>query len=340
MTFDEILKKAQLDPHKLDEKVKKELLKGPKTASELADKFDVPPKVIEAAVERLADKKHNVKLSADGIEIEKLVKPGNRLVVDTKDFWNGDWNCFGAIADTHLYSKYARLDVLRSLYRTFERAGVKNVYHAGNAIDGECKFNKHDLIGRSGMGAQLQYFAEEYPYLKGIETHFITGDDHEGWYNQREGVNVGEMMQDAAEHAGRKDLKYIGHMESDIQFKNKSGFAWMKIMHPGGGSAYAISYTTQKIVESFQGGEKPQILLAGHYHKHEKGYPREVHTLQPGCIQDQTPFMRKLKLQAMVGGCIVEFHQAPTGEINRFRVEWIPFFDRGFYEKKERFCRW
>jgi hypothetical protein len=36
----------------------------------------------------------------------------------------------------------------------------------------------------------------------------------------------------------------------------------------------------------------------------------------------------------------VSFHQAPTGEINRFRVEWIPYYDRGFYEKGNKYRRW
>ena len=111
-------------------------------------------------------------------------------------------------------------------------------------------------------------------------------------------------------------------------------------MHPGGGSAYAISYTAQKIVESLQGGEKPHFMLLGHYHKFNQGYPREVHTVQGGTTQDQTPFMRKQKIQAHVGFCIIRFHQAETGEINRFNVEWVPFYDKGFYEKGDKYRRW
>ncbi len=43
--------------------------------------------------------------------------------------------------------------------------------------------------------------------------------------------------------------------------------------------------------------------------------------------------MRKKKIQAHVGGLIVCFYQAETGEVNRFRVGWILYYDRRFYQK-------
>lgn len=324
----------------LEAKAKKLLLKGPLSLVELADKLECAPKFAKEIVERLVDQKHNVKLSGDVVQIHQTVPVGARVVVKSSDFFDGQWHKFGFCGDTHLYSKYARMDVLNAVYNIFEREGVKRVFNPGNAIDGECRFNKHDLVGRAGIGAQLEYFANEFPQRKGIQTDFITGDDHEGWYIQREGVNIGQLMQDAAEAVGRTDLKWIGHVEADIVFKAKKGEAWGRVMHPGGGSSYAISYTEQKIVESFQGGEKPRFLLIGHYHKFNQGYSREVHTVQCGCTQDQTIFMRKLKLQAHVGAGIVRFHQADTGEINRFNVEWFPFYDKGFYAGNDKYRQW
>jgi len=107
------------------------------------------------------------------------------------------------------------------------------------------------------------------------------------------------------------------------------------VVHPGGGSAYAISYTDQKRTESYQGGEKPQIEIVGHYHKFNQGYPREVHTIQCGCTCDQTLFMRKKRLQAHVGFVEVKIKQEKdTGIVKRVSVEWFPYFDRGFYEKR------
>ena len=43
----------------------------------------------------------------------------------------------------------------------------------------------------------------------------------------------------------------------------------LELRHPWDGTAYALSYKIQKMVESMGGGEKPNILAVGHYHKSE-----------------------------------------------------------------------
>lgn len=340
MNIKEVLP-TKTDAQKLDAQVKKLLLKRPYTLVELANKLNLAPRFIEESASRLKEKKHNISLEADSVSIEREPRPQERLVVNSRDFvTDGEWRKFGALGDTHLASKYSRLDVLRCAYKIYADEGITTVYHTGNIVDGECRFNKHDLLTRSGMAAQIEYLINEYPQSKGITTYFVVGDDHEGWWTQREGIDVGAYIQAEAEKAGRTDLVYIGYLERDIELKAKRGSAAMRIMHSGGGAAYAISYTTQKIVESLQGGEKPRILYVGHHHKFEHGYPREVHTIQTGTTEDQTPFMRKNKIQAHVGFTINKFHQADTGEINRFAVEFVPFYDREFYFNGDKYRRW
>lgn len=53
------------------------------------------------------------------------------------------------------------------------------------------------------------------------------------------------------------------------------------------------------------------------------------------CTEDQTPFMRKKKLEAHVGGALVKLTQDPeTGAIVRFQPEMMRFFNRGFYNHR------
>jgi hypothetical protein len=80
------------------------------------------------------------------------------------------------------------------------------------------------------------------------------------------------------------------------------------------------------------GGEKPNILLIGHYHKAAYNFIRNIHVVQGGCTMDQSPFMRKKRLSAHVGGWILEATVNNKGDIIRFRQEFIPFFDRGAYK--------
>lgn len=301
------------------------------SVEQIADHFDVAPKHVKDVMSGLRKAGHNIQIVHTGVELSRDIPASKPSVIDISKL-EGKRVRFGLTADNHLGSRYCRLDVLNALFDIWAKEGITEVYQLGNMIDGEARFNKFDLIAY-GIEGQSTYFAKHWPKRKGITTYFITGDDHEGWYVQREGIDIGRHLQNTAEKMGRDDLKYLGHMEHDLVFKGKKRNAIMRLIHAGGGSAYATSYSVQKIVESYQGGEKPNILLVGHYHKAEYGYPREVHVVQAGCTEDQTPFMRKNKIQAHLGGWIVEFVVTPDGQISRFKTEWIPFFDKGHYDR-------
>lgn len=241
---------------------------------------------------------------------------------------------FGVISDTHLCSKYCRLDVLEAAYTYFSKQGITKVLHAGNIIDGENENNMFDLLAH-GVHDQAQYLVDHYPEREGIVTYFITGECHEGWYQKREGIQIGWLLQHWAEERGRKDLQFIGHLERDITIKQPQGETIIRLIHPGGGSAYALSYPSQKMVESFQGGEKPHILIMGHHHKFELNYAREVTCLQPGCTQDQTPFERRRKIAAHVGFCTLELGCRIDGTAGQVTVSWFPFYDRKYHQNLE-----
>lgn len=338
-----IVEAAKTEPNAsaaLETKARKLLAKDNLSLVDLADRLNCSPKTAQKTIDKLRLDGYNVQVHNGEASLSAQIPAAPPLVVNSKDFFDGKWYTFGVLGDTHLCNRNSRLDVLNCLYDIYEAEGITNVFHTGNAVDGECRFNRHELVTRAGIDPQMEYFVNEYPQRKGIKTRFITGEDHEGWWISREGINIGALMQQRAEEAGRKDLEWIGHVERDVQFKAQKGAAWARVMHPGGGSSYAISYTEQKIVEALQGGEKPRIMFIGHYHKFGQGYPREVHTVQTGCTCDQTAFLRRMKIQVHVGGTIVKFHQAPTGEINRFNVTWIPFYDRGFYSINDKYKRW
>lgn len=242
---------------------------------------------------------------------------------------------FGFIGDTHLGSKYERLDVLNDLYDIFELEEVDRVFHAGNWIDGECRLNQHDL-NVHGMDGQCRYLARIYPKKEFI-TYAVTGDDHEGWWAHSQGIDIGFHMENVMKAENRLDWINVGYMESFIPLKNvNSGkVSQLLLIHPGGGSAYATSYRPQKIVESLQGGEKPGVLLIGHYHKLSYNLIRGVNTIQVGCTEDQTPFMRKKGIDAHVGGGICTLKQDPaSGSIYSCTVQFLQYFNKGYYNNR------
>lgn len=266
----------------------------------LANELDVSPKKINELLLELKNDGYNVKITESGASIHNVIPKSDDFYLtdiskNSKNFYE-----FGVCGDNHLCSRYERLDVLNSLYDIYEKEGIKKVLNTGNMIDGEARFNKNDL-NVHGMDRQLDYLIANYPKRKGIITCFITGDDHEGWYVQSEGIDIGKYLEMRAINSGRNDLKFLGHMESDLVLPSKNGETRVRVLHPGGGSSYATSYTAQKIVESYSGGEKPNILLVGHYHKAEYTYVRGVHVVQTGTTEDQDPVHEKEKIGSPFG---------------------------------------
>ena len=261
------------------------------------------------------------------------IEPAFILGATTYASRSDDTYVFGVVSDNHLGSRYERLDVLNDLYDKFADAGVDRVYNAGNWIEGESRFNHHELLVH-GMDAQLRYLARNYPRREGITTYAVAGDDHEGWYAQREGIDIGNHAENIMREAGRQDWVNLGYMEAHVRLvnANSKSEAIMAVVHPGGGSAYATSYTIQKIIESLDGGEKPAVGIYGHYHKLIAMNVRNVWTLQAGTTKDQDSFMRKKRIEAHVGGTIVTMKQdRESGAIIRFTPEMHRYFTRGFY---------
>lgn len=238
---------------------------------------------------------------------------------------------FGAMGDLHAASKYTRWEVREDLMKRAVDSGASCIFDTGNWIDGEASFNRYD-IEAAGLDNQVTLLASRYPKV-GIPTYAVTGDDHEGWYIRREGIDVGRYTESVMRDSGHQ-WHDLGYMEADIVLRNANSgsVSILRVVHPGGGSGYATSYRPQKIIESLEGGEKPAVVLFGHYHKLDCNNIRNVWSVQTGTQQDQTPFMRKKSLEAHVGGAIVEMEQDPkTGAIISFKPELRRYFNRAYY---------
>lgn len=325
--------------NELADRIRKLLMKQPLGVYELADRLDVSPKRIQEQVGFLQENGYNVAAhDGDGAQARFMIETGataplGELRINAEKFYGDTYKIdFGCVSDTHLGSKFYRPEVLNAIYDNFERHGIKHVFHGGNYIEGE----KHDKFGLlvHGMQAQIDYFIEKYPAKEGMKTYFVAGDDHEGWYQQREGIDIGRFTESEARRQGRDDLTNLGYMEAEVAVNIPGGAKTkIRVMHAGGGSSYAISYSAQKIIEAMEGGVKPQILLIGHFHKSDylPAY-RNVHCIQMGTTKAQDTFMRKQRLAAHVGGWRCSALLGKDGSVREMSATYLPFFDAGYYE--------
>jgi len=251
-------------------------------------------------------------------KIYALSSRGGKYVIDP----NGASSLkLGVTSDWHVGSLYCNERAIIDFHEYAYSQGVRHFVNAGDVIEGESNYKGQIYeIKQAGLTRQVAALEEIACKLpQGAEYIFITGN-HCGGYHKEVGIDIGDYIEMKIPM-----LKYIGRDKGMIEISTPSGDVRVQLIHPDGGTAYAVSYKVQKIVEGLAGGDKPHLLVVGHYHKAEL-LPRirNVAALQAGTFQEQTPFMARKGAEAHVGGWIVEFEM---GELyNRIKTEFVSFF--------------
>lgn len=233
--------------------------------------------------------------------------------------WNGTTVLkFAIIGDTQLGSKYAQISHLKNFYELCASEGIKDVYHTGDVTDGLKMRSGHEYeLYKTSADDMVQDVIENYPKIEGITTHFITGNHDASIYKQV-GYDIGNTITEK-----RPDMKYLGR---DCALIFLTPNCKLELRHPWDGTAYALSYKPQKMIEAMESDSKPNILAIGHYHKAEYLFYRNVHCLQTGCFQGQTPYTRGKGISVHMGGWIVTIHVDKNGTIIRFGSEFVPYY--------------
>ena len=225
---------------------------------------------------------------------------------------------FALTGDRHTGSLYHHQAALKAFYEYAATQHVECVYDAGDILDGHRVYKGHEFeLQDLGLEKQVDRLTASAPRF--IPTSFITGN-HDASFKHAAGVPVGRIIEKAVGY------KFLGEEQARIQYDTPNGPFSIMLLHSGSGSSYALSYRPQKIVESLEGGTKPDLLAIGHYHKAEM-LPtyRNVCAIQVGTFQRQTPFMARGGLAAHVGGWIVQVivgngHNVIKGEFVAFYV--------------------
>lgn len=191
------------------------------------------------------------------------------------------------ISDTHLCSKYDRLDILNYIYEKAEKKGIKHILHSGDFTDGLKSGRPEQLyeLKEISYQGQVDYCIDRYPKSNSIKTYVIQGN-HDDWWYKTTGC---EIVKSIAQQ--REDIIYLGSDCADL----KIGKLRIRLFH-GLGNAYAKSYKIQKYLDAIPGDEMPHILQTGHIHQSFYMKQDNTHCFQTSCLQDQTPYVRSIGL--------------------------------------------
>jgi predicted phosphodiesterase len=171
-------------------------------------------------------------------------------------------------------------------------------------------------LSEIGFERQKKKCVELFSQWTDTDVYAISGN-HDQWYIKSNGANlVGDMEKEIP------NFHFLGHDEADISL---NGNAVLKLWHGGDGSSYALSYRLQKILESLSGGEKPNILIAGHVHKYVSIFERNVYCISAGTLERQTAWMRGKRISAHVGFVIADYWVDEHG-VSKMGHVWHPYY--------------
>ena len=223
----------------------------------------------------------------------------------------------GHITDTHIGSLYTNPERIYQVFEEFKKEGVDFITHSGDVTEGMSNRPGHIYeLSELGYAQQKAKAVEIFSQWTDTDIYAIDGN-HDRWFIKSGGAKVVEDIDKEVEN-----FHFLGHDEGDISLGGK---ATLKLWHGEDGNSYALSYRLQKILESLSGGEKPNILIAGHVHKYVSIFERNVFAISVGGLQRQTPWMRGKRIAAHVGFVIGDYWINSQG-VSKMRHTWNPFY--------------
>ncbi len=229
--------------------------------------------------------------------------------------FGGEELCIGAMSDLHLGSVYTDSRFIDEAFSVFEDEGVDFVTVGGDITEGVSHRQGHCYeCSYIGVDAQIEHSVEVLGQWQSAPVYAISGN-HDAWSFKAVGVDPAKYI------CEKLDWNYLGYDEGDIEVNGCK----IRLWHGQDASSYAHSYRIQKVVESFTGGDKPNVLLAGHVHKMGYWMDRHVHCVSTGCIQKQSKWMRGKRLPAHTGFWVIRMTINEKG-IGTFNPKWFPFY--------------
>lgn len=290
------------------------------TVSELADHSDRSPRRVREAIERLGLEGFRVSSDGHTVALQRHPTVTGKTHVASPELFDGDLFRFAVISDTHLGSKAENPDAIETAYEIIVREGIRTVYHVGDLVDGYGIYKLQNAeVSLHTFEDQRDHAVAVYPRREGVTTFIISGNhDLEGDFGRAGADPV------AAVCNVRDDMEHLGRYSAWVELPNG---ATMHLLHPMGGAAYAASYRPQKIVEGYDLGEKPSVLLIGHWHRYLHMPIRGVQVMLAGTFQGPTTYsVRKAFGAPAFGFTIVECSIAQDASVVRFKPEWFPFY--------------
>lgn len=254
-------------------------------------------------------------------EISQLIK-GEGIARDYHPFpkisLRGKHHRVLVISDTHIGSVYSPEewhDVV-SEYANNPDNNIECILHCGDLVDGLKIGREMQIYELSDIGYDAQKDKAIELMSKYKVPMYVISGNHDMYFKASAGANIVQAVCDAV-----PNLTYVGHDTADIDVDGVT----IRMFHGTDGSAYALSYSLQKLIEGMS-GRIPGIVVRGHIHKFVNFYDsgKRVYAVSCPAMQTQTAYLRGKKIQVHTGFLVMDF-ETDGGSIRNFSITHFPF---------------
>ena len=233
-----------------------DILKTPKTLEDIINETGLDPKDVLNKIKKLKRSGYEIVREDDYYYFNGRKSEYSQFNVTKLNVGREFFLAF--IGDTHIGSKFARLDFLQKFYDFTKQEGVEYVIHAGDIIDGVGIYQtQQSQLSKFTIDDQIEEVVNSYP--SNLTTIILSGNHDLKQYQKGLSPHPVKVISQR-----RKDLKWIGDFYARLKLGKSN--VYIDVVHPTGSPAYALSYKLQKYIEKLPSGNKPNILLWGHFH--------------------------------------------------------------------------
>ncbi|MBP5684790.1 MAG: hypothetical protein J6X02_06005 [Bacilli bacterium] len=227
-------------------------------------------------------------------------------------------------------SKFEQISILNNIYQIANDMGIKTVLHLGDLTEG-IYFRKKRIYNQTVLhhnpDTQALYVKNNYPYIKGMTTYFITGEHDLSFLKTKSREDIGDCIANL-----REDLVYLGQKNCMIYLQDSDGHKPVTIdmRHPDKKIPYTISYKPQKINDAMRREERPDILNFGHFLVQDTFYQHDVLVNQVPSVTSTTPEMVDNGDNNVIGATILTLYFDKTKKQSK-----LAHIDRMFLNYRE-----
>lgn len=230
----------------------------------------------------------------------------------------------GITGDLHAGSNEYKSSRTKFMGKIFDKEKVDFVAIGGDLFDGWYQNRPASIFEQNAIGLdqQLNLLKKDLKHIQ-QPIYFITANHEYNTFMRGAGIEVGYYLESELRTQGREAF-FLGNGEGTIMIGGKTKY---DLIHPDGGTSYALSYRPQKIIESLEGGKKPKLMSIHHFHKSEYLFYRNIHCLQAGTLCGQTKFMKGKNISAHLGFWIIDLYTKDNGQIDSITPKFYPLYE-------------